>query len=138
MALESLGWSRESRDDITFHRESRVSFTQPTDVNWRSLWTSKLQPINALLVTLGKNTLVAGEAGVGEGLQFPRDTGCREAALILMKEKGFRYQSVREPLMLDRCVVCWEQDWDDCFEVTEFTTKESYNFKVSFYSFCLL
>ena len=58
---------------------------------------------------------------------------CREAALILLKEKGLRYTVVREPLMLDKCVVCWEQDWQDCFEVTEFTTKESFILKVRFY-----
>ena len=39
---------------------------------------------------------------------------------------------MREPLLLDRCVICWDREWDDCFEVTEFTTKESYIFKVSF------
>ncbi len=60
---------------------------------------------------------------------------CREAALILLKEKGLRYTVVREPLMLDKCVVCWEQDWQDCFEVTEFTSKESFILKVKFYAF---
>ena len=58
---------------------------------------------------------------------------CREAAIILLKEKGSRYSLVREPLLLDRCVVCWEADWDDCFELTEFNTKESFIFKVSQY-----
>jgi hypothetical protein len=66
-----------------------------------------------------------------EGPQFPRETGCREAALILLKEKGLRYTPLREPLLLGRCVLCWEQEWDDCFEVTEFNTKESFIFKVS-------
>ena len=65
-----------------------------------------------------------------EGPQFPRETGCREAALILLKEKGLRYTPLREPLLLGRCVLCWEQEWDDCFEVTEFSTKESFIFKV--------
>jgi hypothetical protein len=65
-----------------------------------------------------------------EGPQFPRETGCREAALILLKEKGLRYTPLREPLLLGRCVLCWEQEWDDCFEVTEFNTKESFIFKV--------
>ena len=62
--------------------------------------------------------------------RFPRETGCREAALLLLKEKGGRYTVVREPLLLERCVVSWDQEWDDCFELTEFTTKESYIFKV--------
>ena len=69
--------------------------------------------------------------------RFPRETGCREAALLLLKEKGGRYTVVREPLLLERCVVSWDQEWDDCFELTEFTTKESYIFKVKIALYCI-
>ena len=69
--------------------------------------------------------------------RFPRETGCREAALLLLKEKGGRYTVVREPLLLERCVVSWDQEWDDCFELTEFTTKESYIFKVKITLRCI-
>ena len=131
MVLETLGWGKEAREDISFVLEARLLYTQPTDVNWRNLFAVKMSPTNALLVTLGQNTIGPSlKLLKEESPNFPKETGCREAALILLKEKGMRYSPVREPLMLDKCVICWEQDWDDCFEVTEFTTKESYIFKV--------
>eukprot|EP00092_Neocalanus_flemingeri_P003468 GFUD01003717.1.p1 GENE.GFUD01003717.1~~GFUD01003717.1.p1 ORF type:complete len:1661 (+),score=297.05 GFUD01003717.1:288-5270(+) len=130
MVLETLGWGKEAREDISFVLEARLLYTQPTDVNWRNLFAVKMSPTNALLVTLGQNTITPSIKLLKEETpKFSKETGCREAALILLKEKGMRYSPVREPLMLDKCVICWEQDWDDCFEVTEFTTKESYIFK---------
>lgn len=130
MVLETLGWGKEAREDISFVLEARLLYTQPTDVNWRNLFAVKMSPTNALLVTLGQNTITPSIKLLKEEMpKFSKETGCREAALILLKEKGMRYSPVREPLMLDKCVICWEQDWDDCFEVTEFTTKESYIFK---------
>ena len=36
----------------------------------------------------------------------------------------------QDPLSLDRCIICCEQDWDDCFEIQEFVTKEQFVFKV--------
>ena len=130
MVLESLGWGKEAREEINFVLENRLMYTQPTETNWRNLFAVKMNPTHALLVTLGQNSVVAPPQNTS-GLQFPRETGCREAALILLKEKGMRYSPAREPLMLDKCVICWEHEWDDCFEVTEFSTKESYIFKVS-------
>ena len=38
---------------------------------------------------------------------------------------------LQDPLPLDHCVICCEQDWDDCFEIQEFVSKESYVFKVT-------
>ena len=130
MVLESLGWGKEAREEINFVLENRLMYTQPTETNWRNLFAVKMNPTHALLVTLGQNSVVAPPQNT-TGLQFPRETGCREAALILLKEKGMRYSPARDPLMLDKCVICWEHEWDDCFEVTEFSTKESYIFKVS-------
>ena len=129
MVLESLGWGKEPREEINFVLENRLMYTQPTETNWRNLFAVKMNPTHALLVTLGQNSVVAPPQNTS-GLQFPRETGCREAALILLKEKGMRYSPAREPLLLDKCVICWEHEWDDCFEVTEFSTKESYIFKV--------
>lgn len=65
-------------------------------------------------------------------LNFPHQTGIREASLLLVREKGGRYTLVREPLYLDRCVVCTEADWEDYFEVQEISTKDTYIFKVRF------
>merc|ERR1719281_947140 len=37
---------------------------------------------------------------------------------------------IKDPVFLGNCIICWEQDWDDCFEVHEFSnTKESLIFK---------
>ena len=33
---------------------------------------------------------------------------------------------------MENCVVCCEQDWDDCFEIQEFVSKDTYVFKVSY------
>ena len=135
MVLETLGWGKEPREDVSFVLESRLNFTQPMDsVNWRNLFSIKMSPISAQLITLGQNTLAPSLHHVTRDRdtcpRFPRETGCREAALLLLKEKGGRYSVLRDPLMLDRCVVSWEAEWDDCFELTEFTSKESYIFKV--------
>jgi len=127
MVLETLGWGKESREEISFVLESRLMYTQPTETNWRNLFAVRMMPSHALLVTLGPATVGPDRDQVG--LTFPKETGCREAALILLKEKGMRYSPAREPLMLDKCIICWEHDWEDCFEVTEFSTKESYIFK---------
>merc|ERR1719361_918439 len=36
---------------------------------------------------------------------------------------------IRDPIFLGNSIICWEQDWDDCFEVNEFVAKESLIFK---------
>jgi len=68
---------------------------------------------------------------MSEKLNFPKHTGIREASLLLVKEKCGRYTLIREPLYLDRCVVCSEADWDDYFEVQEISSKDTFIFKVS-------
>ena len=58
MVLETLGWGKEPREDVSFVLESRLNFTQPMDsVNWRNLFSIKMSPISAQLITLGQNTL---------------------------------------------------------------------------------
>ena len=37
---------------------------------------------------------------------------------------------LQEPIHLDKCVICWEQDWEDYFEIQEFIAKEAFIFKV--------
>lgn len=68
---------------------------------------------------------------MSDKLNFPKHTGIREASLLLVKEKCGRYTLIREPLYLDRCVVCSEADWDDYFEVQEISSKDTFIFKVS-------
>jgi hypothetical protein len=149
MALDVLGWTKETREDVNFVLESKLLFTPTSsgsEPNWRRGWAVKMTPVSALLVTLGKNSLEpptlpqnefdltgfsraqSGLAGIAP-LQFPTDTRVKQAALLLIREKNSRYSLVRDPLFLDKCIICWEQEWEDCFEVQEFADKEGFLFK---------
>lgn len=156
MAIDILEWNH---DEVRFAMEGKLLFTQPTDNNWRKGRTIKLAPINALLVTHGKvseewptrhliylnpQTLTGrlyshfqpslnyrAERALNEPLNFPRHTGIREASLLLVREKSGRYTLLRDPLYLDRCVICSEADWADYFEVQEISSKDTFIFKVS-------
>jgi hypothetical protein len=102
MSLEVLQWSKETREDVNFVLEGKVYFTQPTESsatsNWRRMvGNARANSVSALLVTLGKNGLEP-PASLGEDvgpLQFPKDTGVREAALLIIREKNNRYTMVR-------------------------------------------
>lgn len=63
-------------------------------------------------------------------LTFPRHTGVREAALLLVRDKGGRYSLLREPLYLDRCVIATDPAWHSYFEVQELLGKDTFIFKV--------
>ncbi|KAH8360517.1 hypothetical protein KR200_008160 [Drosophila serrata] len=127
MAIDVLEWNH---DEVRFAMEGRLLYTQPTDSNWKKARTIKLTPVNALLVTNGKPSAnYRAEKAVSEKLNFPKHTGIREASLLLVKEKCGRYTLIREPLYLDRCVVCSEADWDDYFEVQEISSKDTFIFK---------
>uniref|UniRef100_A0A182SBN9 DH domain-containing protein n=2 Tax=Neocellia TaxID=44535 RepID=A0A182SBN9_9DIPT len=127
MAVDVLEWNHE---EVRFAIEGRLLFTQPNDGNWKKSRTIKLTSINALLVTNGKPTAsYKADRALSETLSFPRHTGIREASLLLVREKGGRYTLLREPLFLDRCIVCSEHDWEDYFEVQEILSKESFIFK---------
>ncbi|XP_059488390.1 uncharacterized protein LOC132204126 [Neocloeon triangulifer] len=128
LALDVLGWNPE----IThFVMEGRLLFTQPTDSNWRKGRTIKLSHLNVLLVTLGKpNANYKPESQESGELTFPKATGIQEACLLLLKDKAGRCTMLREPLSLDKCIVCTEvPDVDDCFEVQEIATRDTFIFK---------
>ncbi|XP_055530137.1 uncharacterized protein LOC129721506 [Wyeomyia smithii] len=127
MAIDVLEWNTE---EVRFAIEGRLLFTQPNDGNWKKSRTIKLTSINALLVTNGKpSPSYKPDRAQSELLSFPRHTGIREASLLLVREKNGRYTLLREPLFLDRCIVCTENDWEDYFEVQEILSKESFIFK---------
>ncbi|XP_012147135.2 rho guanine nucleotide exchange factor at 64C isoform X1 [Megachile rotundata] len=124
MAVEVLEWAHE---EAKFVLEGRLLVAQPTDNNWRRGRTVKLAPVTAMLVTNGKPN--------GEDLEFnddslfPRHIGIKEATLLLVKEKLGRYSLLREPLYLDKCIVCCETDLEDYFEIQELSSKETFIFK---------
>ncbi|CAH0772559.1 unnamed protein product [Bemisia tabaci] len=125
IAVDVLDWAHE---DVRFAIEGRLLFTQPTDHNWRKGRTIKLTPINAMVVTLGKPTENYHPESE-EILTFPRNHGMKEATLLLLKEKSGRFALLREPLFLDRCIVCTDSEWEEYFEVQELVTKDTYIFK---------
>ncbi|KAG4071185.1 hypothetical protein HA402_001175 [Bradysia odoriphaga] len=127
MAIDLLEWHH---DEVRFAIEGKLLFTQPNDNNWRKGRTIKLTPVNALLVTNGKpSATYKVDKVLNEQLNFPRHTGIREASLLLVREKSGRYTLLREPLFLDRCIVCTEADWEDYFEVQEISSKDTFIFK---------
>ncbi|KDR08167.1 Myosin-M heavy chain [Zootermopsis nevadensis] len=126
MALDILEWNH---DEVRFAMEGKLLFTNPADSNWRKGRTIKLNTINALLVTNGKPTEDYRPDPSEDALTFPRKTGVREATLLLLKEKCGRYAQLREPLYLDKCIVCAESDWEDYFEVQELASKDTFIFK---------
>nr|CAD7439330.1 unnamed protein product [Timema bartmani] len=126
MALDILEWNH---DEARFVMEGKLLYTNPTDNNWRRGRTIKLNTINALLVTNGKPTEEYRPDLEDEVLLFPKRTGVREATLLLLKEKCGRYSLIREPLYLDKCIVCCEVDWEEYFEVQELASKDTFIFK---------
>jgi len=126
MASEVLGWNTE---ETRFPVEGRVLFTQPSDANWKIMVrTVKMNAIQAVLCVLCPEELP--EVTTNKELIFPPDTSCiKDASLIMVREKSGKYTLVRDPLPLENCVICCEQDWDDCFEIQEFVNKEAFVFK---------
>ncbi|PSN29161.1 hypothetical protein C0J52_27958 [Blattella germanica] len=126
MALDILEWNH---DEVRFAMEGKLLYTNPADNNWRKSRTIKLNPINALLVTNGKPTEDYRPDPTEDSLMFPRKTGVREATLLLLKEKCGRYAQLRDPLYLERCIVCSETDSEEYFEVQELASKDTFIFK---------
>ncbi|KAL0117965.1 hypothetical protein PUN28_008976 [Cardiocondyla obscurior] len=124
MAVEILEWAHE---EARFVLEGRLLVAQPTDNNWRRGRTVKLAPVTAMLVTNGKPNVDYPE--FNDDSLFPKHIGIKEATLLLVKEKLGRYSLLREPLYLDKCIVCCETDLEDYFEVQELSSKETFIFK---------
>ncbi|XP_035216680.1 rhoGEF domain-containing protein gxcJ-like [Stegodyphus dumicola] len=129
MALEVLNWKQ---DETRFVMAGKLLFTQITDYPWNKKGkTVKFTPLHALLIALGKpNSNYRPESSSTENaVLFPRNTGIRDASLVLMKEKNGRFIVVREPLYLGNCVISCDSETDDVFEIQEYTTKEAYLLK---------
>ncbi|XP_031784694.1 uncharacterized protein LOC100113915 isoform X2 [Nasonia vitripennis] len=124
MAVEVLEWAHE---DSRFVLEGRLLVAQPTDNNWRRGRTVKLAPVTAMLVTNGKPNKEFLD--FSDDSLFPRQIGIKDATLLLVKEKLGRYSLLREPLYLDKCIVCCETDLEDYFEIQELSSKETFIFK---------
>ncbi|KAH1003997.1 uncharacterized protein LOC109534518 [Dendroctonus ponderosae] len=129
IAVDVLDWNHE---EARFVLEGKLLFTQPTDNNWRKGRTIKLTPVNALLVINGKTPLnkPSTEKTDENGLMFSmKQSGVREAALLLVRDKNGRYSLLREPLYLDRCVIAADPAWQSYFEVQELLNRDTFIFK---------
>lgn len=51
LSVDVLDWNQ---DEVRFLLEEKLSYTQPTEHNWKRGRTVKLTPVNAVLVTLDK------------------------------------------------------------------------------------
>ncbi|GFQ73779.1 myosin-M heavy chain [Trichonephila clavata] len=129
MALEVLNWKQ---DETRFVMAGKLMFTQITDYPWNKKGkTVKFAPVHALLIALGKpNSNYRPESSsVDNPVLFPKNTGIRDASLVLMKEKNGRFVVVRDPLYLGNCVISCDSENEDVFEIQEYTTKEAYLLK---------
>ena len=99
MALDVLQWTNKRREDVNFVLEGKLMFSQATEGGGRRPWNTKMTPVSALLVTLGRNSLEPPSSLQDDGsLHFPVETGVTEAALLLIKEKNNRYSMIRVKL----------------------------------------
>uniref|UniRef100_A0A8D8V5A8 Myosin-M heavy chain n=1 Tax=Cacopsylla melanoneura TaxID=428564 RepID=A0A8D8V5A8_9HEMI len=145
LSVDVLDWPQ---DEVRFLLEDKLSYTQPTEHNWKRGRTVKLTPVNAVLVSLCKpitDTTLSDLESDSTNCTQPADltnpttptlsklyppSGVKEASLILLKEKNGRFALLREPLYLDKCIVyCDMELQDDYFELQEISTRDTFVFK---------
>lgn len=123
VAIEAVGWNR---NEVTYVMSGRLGYAQATDHTWmRKGKTLKFSPVHGVLVTLGQPKPSRVPKG---SLSFPSTSSVTQGALVLIREKGGKYVNLREPLMLDHCVVSTDAECEDVFEVHDMG-KEAYIFK---------
>ncbi|XP_061183719.1 uncharacterized protein LOC133191955 [Saccostrea echinata] len=125
VAMEVLGWHKHDICDILTSQMQVAPLLN--DQNWatKRLRNIKFTSVHAVLLTLGQGELLHAEE---ECLLFPRRSQVIQAAIVLIKEKNGKFQTFREPFLLNRCVINVDKDLEDVFEVMELN-KESCLFK---------
>ncbi|GAB1598667.1 neuroepithelial cell-transforming gene 1 protein-like [Argonauta hians] len=123
-ALNLLEWNQQEVHDILV---GNLLYTQPQDHFWtaKKCRNLKFTPVHALLLTRGEPQQ---ESTITKKLLFTQQSIVRQAALVLLRGKGGRYQAVRDPLHLDKCVITVDPVYEEVFEVQDWN-KESYLFK---------
>ncbi|CAI9717321.1 cell-transforming gene 1 [Octopus vulgaris] len=123
-ALNLLEWNQHEVHDILV---GTLLYTQPQDHFWtaKKCRNLKFTPVHALLLTRGEPQQ---ESTITKKLLFTQQSIVRQAALVLLRGKGGRYQAVRDPLYLDKCVITVDPVYEEVFEVQDWN-KESYLFK---------
>lgn len=123
MALDLLKWNR---DETRFVLAGRLLVAeQPT--SGRGV---RFAAVHGLLAVLGRpNSNYRPDLAHDNSLLFPRNTGIRDGALLLAKEKAGKFVLPREPLSLGSCIISCDPELKDCFEIQEYTSKEGFLFK---------
>ncbi|KAK3083377.1 hypothetical protein FSP39_021073 [Pinctada imbricata] len=125
IAMDVLGWHKQEVCDI-LTGQVLVSQTQ-SDQSWavKRLRNVKYSQVHAVLLTLGQGELQRNDEA---DLLFPQKSEVIQAAVVLIKEKNGKFQKLREPFLLNRCIVNVDNEEGEMFELMELN-KESYLFK---------
>ncbi|XP_076088812.1 uncharacterized protein LOC143059218 [Mytilus galloprovincialis] len=126
VAIDILGWNRKEVCDIII---SRLQVAPLSDQTWaaKRLKTMKFSTVHCVLLTLGQSDTDITDNDE-DNLLFARKSKVIQAAVVLIKEKNGKYQTFREPFILNRCVVSIEPDVENAFELSDLS-RDSYVFK---------
>ncbi|ESO96224.1 hypothetical protein LOTGIDRAFT_144253, partial [Lottia gigantea] len=120
IALDVVGWNKKEGYDLIC---SKIWLGQPTDHMWaaKKCKNVKFTQLHAVLLALKK---VRSSSSL-----FPNQSSSVEkAAVVLLREKNGKFQVLREPLALEKCVVTVDPEYDEAFEIQEWG-KEAYVIK---------
>ncbi|XP_063412502.1 uncharacterized protein LOC134695220 [Mytilus trossulus] len=126
VAIDILGWNRKEVCDIII---SRLQVAPLSDQTWaaKRLKTMKFSTVHCVLLTLGQSDTDITDNDE-DNLLFARKSKVIQAAVVLIKEKNGKYQTFREPFILNRCVVSIDPDVENAFELSDLS-RDSYVFK---------
>lgn len=126
MALDLLKWNR---DETRFVLAGRLLVAE-LPASGSSGRSVRFAALHGLLAVLGRpNSNYRPDLAHDNSLLFPRNTGIRDGALVLAKEKAGKFVLPREPLSLGSCIISCDPELKDCFEIQEYTSKEGFLFK---------
>lgn len=126
MALDLLKWNR---DETRFVLAGRLLVAE-LPASGSSGRGVRFAALHGLLAVLGRpNSNYRPDLAHDNSLLFPRNTGIRDGALLLAKEKAGKFVLPREPLSLGSCIISCDPELKDCFEIQEYTSKEGFLFK---------
>ncbi|XP_045177616.2 uncharacterized protein LOC123537831 [Mercenaria mercenaria] len=133
VAIETLQWNRKDVCDVI---TSQLQITQPVDHLWavKKCKNYKFTTVYGVLLTLMQQP---NDKPNDNDMNIMKNTHnnnnnensrVKSAAVVFIKEKSGRYQVMREPFMLEKCVVSQDPDFPDVFEVLEWS-KEAFLIK---------
>ncbi|XP_052286594.1 intersectin-1-like isoform X2 [Dreissena polymorpha] len=117
VALETLKWKRKEVCDII---SGQLLVTQPLDHLWASKRCKnyKFTMVYGVLMT-SLETISDPQLNDSNVINDNNNGQVKSAAVVLIREKGGRFQVFREPFMLDKCIVSQDKDFLEVFEILE-------------------